>query len=375
MKKITFIQTSYSTLGGIETWSKGLGRYFASKGGIVSYLCAYEKTQAPVTGFEEKISLNIFVKLYKFLNRAYKIRSYIKKEKPTHLVVSVDNMIISTSLALMSISKNMRPKAFAVIHQQISTTSFVNRFLLAFMFRFVKWDAYVGVSQGITLEIQEKLPKKFQEKAICIYNFKERVDTESEKDELYSIFENQVRSSCSNLIISVGRLAPIKGYKRLIDSWSNVVLKKPDSKLVIIGEGSERGVLEELIYSQKLNKSVYLLGERKNVFPYIALADAYVCSSYSESFGLSIVQAMSLGKPVVSIDCDFGPREIFGFNKKDISTYPYKTVYGYLANEQTLAQNLIQIMEEKQFFSSDHIKERSDYFSLTRIAQSWDRLM
>ncbi len=339
MNKITFIQTSYSNVGGVEVWSKGLSEHLRVIGGYTTnFLCAYEKTQDNVVGFSESVSSNFFVKIWKLFARALKIRAYVIKHRPTHLIVSVDNMIISTTLALRMAPKRFRPRAVAVLHQQIATTSRVNQIMIVSALKKKVWSAIVGVSHGISDEVSRLIGDVSAGRVQTIYNF-----TDVQKNKIMqseSVPEDM--ESGTHTAISMGRLESVKGFDRLISSWVDVVRSIPDARLYILGEGNDRGVLQELIKSLSLEQHVYLLGVRSNIFPYLAKTQMYICSSRFESFGLSIIEAMSLGKKIVSIDCDFGPREIMGVKSIEDGAYPYQTPYGYLVQEDGLAKGIIQ---------------------------------
>ena len=80
------------------------------------------------------------------------------------------------------------------------------------------------------------------------------------------------------------------------------MLKKKGLDFVwyFVGEGSERGRIEELIRSNVLEEQVKLVGMTPNPYPYMAMADVYVQTSSFEGFGLTLNEARILNKPVVS---------------------------------------------------------------------------
>ena len=103
------------------------------------------------------------------------------------------------------------------------------------------------------------------------------------------------------LIVAVGRLDPIKNFKCLLDA--SVLLKNElDFDLWIVGDGSQKEELAEYIRSNNLT-NVKLLGFQANPFPIIKQADLFVSSSISESYGLSVQEALILGVPVVAVKC------------------------------------------------------------------------
>lgn len=108
---------------------------------------------------------------------------------------------------------------------------------------------------------------------------------------------------------SVGRLDPSKGYDFLILAMKDH-LKASGFKLAIVGEGPERPRLESIIKKEDLTSYVILHGFQENPAKVIAGASAYISSSKQEGFGLTLIEAMFLKVPVISTDCNSGPREI-----------------------------------------------------------------
>lgn len=131
------------------------------------------------------------------------------------------------------------------------------------------------------------------------------------------VLENPLRFSSVKLssltkkkVISVGRLSPVKGFSQLIRAFRTVVDLYPDWELHIFGEGPERESLLDEIQSLGLQNSVSLHGTTKQVQEELTQASIYACSSRFEGFGLSILEAMSCGLPIVSFDCPYGPRSL-----------------------------------------------------------------
>ena len=131
------------------------------------------------------------------------------------------------------------------------------------------------------------------------------------------VLENPLRFSLVKLssltkkkVISVGRLSPVKGFSQLIRAFKTVVDLYPDWELHIFGEGPERESLLDEIQSLGLQNSVLLHGTTKQVQEELTQASIYACSSRFEGFGLSILEAMSCGLPIVSFDCPYGPRSL-----------------------------------------------------------------
>jgi len=111
------------------------------------------------------------------------------------------------------------------------------------------------------------------------------------------------------VILGMGRLGSQKNFEYLIRAFS-LVREKLDSRLIILGEGRRRNRLERLIKNLGLSESVQLPGFVPNPYPFLANADIFVLSSLWEGSPNALVEALALGTPVVSTDCESGPREI-----------------------------------------------------------------
>lgn len=112
------------------------------------------------------------------------------------------------------------------------------------------------------------------------------------------------------IIIGVGSLRIQKNFKLLIDAFSIVIKKRPDARLIILGEGELRHELEYQISSLNLSAYVDLHGYTSNVYEFLKIADLFVSSSQSEALPTVLIEALAANLPIVATDCDFGPREI-----------------------------------------------------------------
>lgn len=105
-------------------------------------------------------------------------------------------------------------------------------------------------------------------------------------------------------ILTVGRLASVKGYDLLVKAAKLLKENNYKFKWFVIGEGPEREEIEELITKYNLQKEVILLGVKSNPYPYMKRCDLYVQTSRKEGFGLTVVEAKILGNVVVSTNFD-----------------------------------------------------------------------
>jgi glycosyltransferase involved in cell wall biosynthesis len=120
----------------------------------------------------------------------------------------------------------------------------------------------------------------------------------------------------SKKVISAGRIAPVKGFEKLILAWGLVVKKHPDWVLEIYGFGERDYVktLENLISSLNMNNTIILCGSTNDIHEKMLESSMYVMTSETECFPMVLLESMSNGLPIVSFDCPNGPRNIFTNN-------------------------------------------------------------
>jgi glycosyltransferase involved in cell wall biosynthesis len=114
----------------------------------------------------------------------------------------------------------------------------------------------------------------------------------------------------ARLIAGAGRLVRSKRFDLLIEAFTDVAAKYPDWALRIYGGGPDRERLQQLIDDCDLGGQATLMGPHSPIEAEFAQASMVVSASDAESFGMTLVEAMRCGVPVVSTDCPLGPAEI-----------------------------------------------------------------
>jgi glycosyltransferase involved in cell wall biosynthesis len=103
----------------------------------------------------------------------------------------------------------------------------------------------------------------------------------------------------------IGALAEFresKGMRTLIEAMPAVLAEVPDARLAVAGEGTERPLLEQLIWERDLHDSVRLIGTTEGPSPLFSGCDLFVNPAWAEAFPYTILEAMSLGMPIVATD-------------------------------------------------------------------------
>ncbi|PRH77999.1 glycosyl transferase [Streptomyces solincola] len=115
-------------------------------------------------------------------------------------------------------------------------------------------------------------------------------------------------------VVAAGRLTRVKRYDLLVEAFAKVVAARPDWRLRIYGSGdatgNEKDALRALVEERGLTGHVALMGTANPLDAELAKGSIAVSTSRLEAFGMTLVEAMRCGLPVVSTDCPHGPREI-----------------------------------------------------------------
>ncbi|MGM0302302.1 hypothetical protein IGI66_001920 [Enterococcus sp. AZ048] len=106
----------------------------------------------------------------------------------------------------------------------------------------------------------------------------------------------------SFVIGNIGRLERQKNQEYLLDIFSLILKRYPDSYLLIIGEGSLRRELEKKIYAMKIENRVKLLGERKDIPDLLKTMDVFVMTSLYEGLPMVGLEAQAAGLKLVLAD-------------------------------------------------------------------------
>ncbi|MEV6980811.1 glycosyltransferase family 4 protein [Sphaerisporangium sp. NPDC051017] len=114
------------------------------------------------------------------------------------------------------------------------------------------------------------------------------------------------------VVIGIGRIVWVKGFDRLVNAWKTVAVEHPDWVLRIYGGGTpeREAKLQSRIDEAGLSDKVFLMGSTPEIGVELSKSSIYAVSSRYEGFGMTILEAMSKGVPVVSFNCPHGPKEI-----------------------------------------------------------------
>lgn len=168
-------------------------------------------------------------------------------------------------------------------------------------------DKVVCCSQIMADEVKAKFWAK---DVVCVYN---PCDVESIRrlaKEPLPADRQTFFAEGAPVVAAMGREHDVKGFWHLIKAFALAKKKIPALKLMIVGEGTfaeYRKLAEDL----QVEQDVWFTGVQKNPFAYLKRASLFVMTSVSEGFPNSLIEAMAVGLPAMSVNCKTGPAEIF----------------------------------------------------------------
>ena len=205
----------------------------------------------------------------------------------------------------ISCSSNKKSKKIAWLHYGDGFADSTGAKRESYQKTYSKYDIVVGVSNGV-----------------CC-NFKHRVGEHQNLITRYNVIDDErVRAKAKEFVpetkangvsfVAVGRVCEIKGYDRLLRVCLKLHDEGFDFYLCVIG-GGYMDVLSKYVADNSMQDYVHFLGHKDNPYPYIKNADWLISSSYTESFGMAILESMILGTPVIATD-NYGSIELIGNN-------------------------------------------------------------
>lgn len=264
-------------------------------------------TKAEIINLNVLSERNVVLKIYQQSKRILKLRK-LKHEYKPRINYSIGNTANITNVFSGGPGKNIVSlRGYANIRKNLIDKLVYN---LA--------DGITCISKTMMVKLSKLFPN-ISNKVEVLYNGIDidRIENQIEISQVMNPLPENKK------IVSVGRLTDVKGFRQLILSFNELLKIEKNVSLIIIGEGENRQPLEDLIQQLGIEKHVFLLGFKHNVYAYIEECDLFVLSSINEGFGNVIVEAMACGLPVVSTACLAGPAEILGSETYDIQDIRY----------------------------------------------------
>ncbi|MEX2362118.1 MAG: glycosyltransferase [Balneolaceae bacterium] len=323
-------------------------------------LIVNEKEGDLFESIHENVNLIILQNRSRTTSPIKQLHHIFRNKAPDIVVTCMGQDFIKAFFANTFVKKNIKFVIIQAVPVYLPGVTFVRnvvrKITTQFFYRFA--DEIICVSHDV-----RKSLSSLGKKAKVIYNpvVEDSIGSLSSKPVTHSFFNKQ-----NKVLISVGRLHLQKDYPTLIKAFSIAKKKftKSPLKLMILGEGEKRKVIEEEINRYSLENDVTLLGYVANPFPYVKKADLFVMSSLWEGLPSALIEALALGTQVVSTDCKAGPREILENGK-----------FGSLVevgDAEQLAEGILSELEIKR--NEDLLLKRGSEFSVTESVRKYENL-
>ena len=164
-----------------------------------------------------------------------------------------------------------------------------------------------------------------------------------------------------NRLVHVGRFVRVKRHDRLLLIAQELKNRGVAFQLDLIGDGPLKDKIYSMSIEMGLNEVVTFHGYQKSSFLWIASADVMLLTSDYEGMPMVLVEALTVGTPVVSTDVEFGPREIIK-----------NAVNGFVTPKddiKSFSDCVITVLEEKKLFSENAKKSSSQFYIQNHITK------
>lgn len=226
--------------------------------------------------------------------------------------------------------------------------------------RLKKYDVVVTICDAMKKNTEELYPF-LKNKLIRVYNpfnFQKIRKLVEETD------KNNEELLKENYFVSIMRLTiDSKDFETLIRGFSLAKNRGLKEKLYILGDGPDREKISEMIVKEKMEEEIFLLGNIKNPYPWIKNSKGLVHSSKYEGLPTVLIEALILGKTVISSDCPTGPSEILEEGRLG-------KLYS-IGDHDKLSKLLLESLENEKIINKDEIKK----YSVDYIIKEYENLI
>ena len=293
--------------GGAERVMLDIGRLLACRGVAVDLVVI--RAEGPYLEILPEDVRLVDLKSRRVITCLVKLLRYLRRERPRTLFATMETAVLVALIAKVSFARSVR-----VVVRQANTysalfahASFKDRMILRVLKVLMpRADGVVANSNGSADDLGRSVPGVAGRVQVVPNPV---VTPELREQAALPVEHPWFGDTGVPVVLSVGRLAPVKDHTTLLRAFARVVWSQP-ARLVILGEGPERGNLLRLAEQLGIAEQVYLPGFRVNPFAYMSRSRLLAHSSRYEGSPNVLVQAMACGTPVVSTDCEHGPREI-----------------------------------------------------------------
>lgn len=301
--------TCYPTYGGSGVVATELGKALALRGHEIHFISYAMPTR--LNGFVD----NIFY-------HEVEINSYPLFEFPLYSIALASKMVevvrfyeldllhahyaiphatsayLAREILKSETNNSIDIKFITTLHgTDITLTGLEPSFLPTMKFSIQKSDGVTAVSKFLRDKTQQQY--KIDKDIEVIPNFIDVSKYKREDDEKTKCFKKNFAPNDEKILIHTSNFRALKRVQDVIKIFDEV-RKKVDSKLILVGDGPDRGDCERLSRELGIFEEIKFMGKQDSLVELLSVSDIFIIPSQSESFGLSALEAMSCGVPVIS---------------------------------------------------------------------------
>ncbi len=362
VKKILFYTNHLDPLFGGALFSQLVLMEEFKRRGIEVKIIVNKKREKEISVDFPIIQLNA---KYGDLERPFKIKELIEKEKPDAVLSSMLPQNVATSIAKSLYGKN-DVKFIGIVRNACNYVDYGSKWKLPYRL-FIKkiyenLDYVVGISQDVISDLKKTFFIKDEKLKIIHIGLNPEEVKKKAEEELPEKYKKIFKEN--RILINVGRLELQKNQKILIEILEIVKKEINNVKLIIVGEGSLKGKLKEFAKERKLENDVIFTGFQENPFKFMKMADIFLLSSIFEGGPRVMKESMILGVPVlafktkgmfVDVLSEIGDVLVEPFNKKEFA----KKVINLLKNDELLKDYQRKFLQKAEEFD---IKKYADKY-------------
>lgn len=294
--------------GGAQRVMLNLARGIAAHGYTVDLVLA--QAEGPyLTEVPESMRV-MDLKASRVLSSLPALVRYLRRERPEAMLSAMNyvNIIALWARRLAGVPTRLVVSEHNTLSRSVQYASDQRgRLMPQLIRRFYPWaDGIVAVSKGVADNLAQ-VTGLSRERIQVIYN--PVVTPELQAKAQTPLEHPWFKPGEPPVLLAVGSLTAQKDFPTLIQAFAQVRRACP-IRLLILGEGEDRPVLEALVSQLGLEQDIRLPGFVENPYTYMARAFLFVLSSRWEGLPTVLIEALFCGTPVISTDCLSGPREI-----------------------------------------------------------------
>ncbi len=244
------------------------------------------------------------------LTSLFALAAYLRRERPRAMLSAMNyvNVVAIWARFLSGGGTRLVISEHANLSQAVADTQGPIAKVLPWLMKksYARADAIVAVSDGVADDLSATLGYARDTVSTC-HNPIETVELAARSRE--ALLHPWFAPGEPPVVIGVGRLSREKDFPMLIDAFHQL-RRSTRARLVILGEGGERPLLESLKDASPYHDDILLAGFQGNPYNWMRRASVFVLSSRWEGFGNLPVKALACGTPAGSTACPSGPAEI-----------------------------------------------------------------